>query len=843
VLNVHFFYWHVPNSLAFMKSNTRLVPVDYGMFAPPSSGVTVVGPDDQIWQGKEGQTNLLHVDRSAVLAAAPPLDAADFPNEFRLGSNRKLYQSVVNSSGKAKWEPVDDLHPETVMGFKLPRKSEQDAVIEDAALDEQGLVLGQFVGSYASYWRVDAIRAYWNGVDFYSDDGKYLNCPDIFKRGMPATMGLDGLIYIPRESYIEDLLIPETVQESSTGVYHKRDEYAVLNVADGAPGSASPAHCHRVTFRKVGDQTAKKAFESAWSVAIFEVVDLYSEPRKSYEERRMILETTVKPLQDAYKHLRLLPVNPILSKAWAQNVYDQLPADAALVFIDPSSKYDGATAERGLKPRRKVKKVEQGAPLVGWKLDASGRLDTLIVEGTDENKSAISVGEGNLWVCDKSIYDSDLPDSMDNAMKHYQQKMSQRESLITMAAENSIEGGLGKRAKEAFRRDAEANAMSEADCLQNKNENIEEFIAEMCAVPGHVVNASVQQYPASGTDQKNFQDDHCVLGVVTEGTGTVREHDEIARRLTLIEILRMPMVGYAPTQQQRLIGVSNNAENLYTMDRLRRGFYGSRINAESAIVKAINASLELIRNRTRDDFDAANAAIVAAGGQAVSPPGSSGFNGAFNQSLLAEANRLRTSAGLGSGLGPGDPDLPVPTAGPVNVDNGLRRSSRALWSAAPSTEARLGAVGPKRNASGYYLSAFASVIQGLLEARRIPSAVDTEANDEGKRIVALLATAGTARSPGRLVTLLTTGGDPQLDTATTRANDNDRRIKGQLLAAIAPSDGQSKLSGNIHAWVDKQRSRYAELFPVGCLVHYKMLKGDKMAGEQDSYYMTRVVIV
>jgi hypothetical protein len=425
-------------------SNTRRVPVDHNMFASRSGGLTIVGPDERIWQSDLKSDNLVPVDRAVALATGmvPALDPQDYVDQIRMGSNRTLYQSVLNSSGVAKWEAITDLHPDMSNGFKLPKKVENDAILEESTLDDDGIILSQFVGSYASYWRMDAIRAFWNGVELYTYEGRYLHCPDAFKRGFPATMGLEGLIYIPRESYLEDLLLTQDQRDSGhPAIYHPNSEYNKLEVntaddrnaravhdaflANGiasqlelrgvgadAPGGGRAATAaddalalpkllghHRVTGRKVGDQDAEGCFKSAWDAAIFEVVDLYTEPEKTFEQRRLVLDTTVKPLQDAYKHLRLLPVNPILSKSWAQNAYDQLPSNAALVFSDPSNKYDGATTARDPnRPRKTFEKKDKGAPLVGWKLDGAGNLDTLIVEGTDQEKSAINVGEGELWV-------------------------------------------------------------------------------------------------------------------------------------------------------------------------------------------------------------------------------------------------------------------------------------------------------------------------------------------------------------------------------------------------------------------------------------------------------------
>jgi hypothetical protein len=447
------------------STNTRRVPVDQTMFASRSGGVTLVSEDDQIWQSELKSDGLVPVDRSIAMSKGmkPPLDAADFPNEIRMGTNRTLFQSVANSSGAYHWEAITDMHPDFSNGFKLPRKLENDAILEDSSLDEQGIVLGQFVGSYASYWRMDAIRAFWNGVELYTYEGKYLNCPDSFKRGFPATMGLEGLIYIPREDYLEDLLLTQTQRESGypnpfhsdysklgVTVVDDSDAKAVVDAYNAAgpttvsatnlsnigapkPSNREPtaedvafaypklAGYHSVTGRKVGDQDAEGCFVSAWNSAIFETVDLYTEPEKTFEQRRLTLETTVKPLQDAYKHLRLLPVNPILSKAWAQNAYDQLPNNAALVFNDPSNKYDGATTARDPnKPRRTYEKKDRGAPLVGWKLDGAGNLDKLIVEGTDQDKSAISVGEGELWVDDSTI----------TSLSVYNNKMNQIKATI-----------------------------------------------------------------------------------------------------------------------------------------------------------------------------------------------------------------------------------------------------------------------------------------------------------------------------------------------------------------------------------------------------------------------------
>jgi hypothetical protein len=137
-------------------SNTRRVPVDHNMFASRSGGLTIVGPDERIWQSDLKSDNLVPVDRAVALATGmvPALDPQDYVDQIRMGSNRTLYQSVLNSSGVANWEAITDLHPDMSNGFKLPKKVENDAILEESTLDDDGIILSQFVGSYASYWRM-----------------------------------------------------------------------------------------------------------------------------------------------------------------------------------------------------------------------------------------------------------------------------------------------------------------------------------------------------------------------------------------------------------------------------------------------------------------------------------------------------------------------------------------------------------------------------------------------------------------------------------------------------------------------------------------------------------------
>lgn len=49
--------------------------------------------------------------------------------------------------------------------------------------------------------KLDGVRAYWNGTDFFSRNGLRIDAPEWFKAGMPATDHLDGELWCGREQF------------------------------------------------------------------------------------------------------------------------------------------------------------------------------------------------------------------------------------------------------------------------------------------------------------------------------------------------------------------------------------------------------------------------------------------------------------------------------------------------------------------------------------------------------------------------------------------------------------------------------------------------------------------
>jgi len=49
--------------------------------------------------------------------------------------------------------------------------------------------------------KLDGVRAYWNGEDFYSRSGQRFHAPGFFKEGLPADDHLDGELWLAREQF------------------------------------------------------------------------------------------------------------------------------------------------------------------------------------------------------------------------------------------------------------------------------------------------------------------------------------------------------------------------------------------------------------------------------------------------------------------------------------------------------------------------------------------------------------------------------------------------------------------------------------------------------------------
>ncbi|KAG5184093.1 hypothetical protein JKP88DRAFT_244962 [Tribonema minus] len=376
--------------------NTRQVPIVNNMFATNTGDVTLIGPDDQVWQNSRPAGTLKLVSSQASSykdASEPAIPARDHVGEYALGSNQQLFESVKIGEGMYRWQKVENRLADNTNGFVLPSGRQEVARLDPAAIDADGVILRIFVGSLACYKRADALPVMWDGFDFFDIDGRYLHVPERFKRGIPSTMGLEGIIYIPQEEYLEDLLISLDEQELSfPPEYYKQADFDKIGVR--------PDGRHDKTQRKVGFLDARGCFESAWEAAVFEVTDVFTMPGATFAERRNMLETFLKPLKDSYKQIRLLPVMPILSQEWAVSAYENTPVNANLVIIDPESMYEHPVGpkERKDKPRRQFEKKEKASPLVGWKLDGSGKLEAVVVEGNNSQKSAIVVYPGQLWV-------------------------------------------------------------------------------------------------------------------------------------------------------------------------------------------------------------------------------------------------------------------------------------------------------------------------------------------------------------------------------------------------------------------------------------------------------------
>jgi hypothetical protein len=395
--------------------NTRQVPVSNNMFASNAGDITLIGPDDQVWQGPRPSGTLKLVSNQTERykdGAKPSIQAKDHVGEYALGSNQQVFEAVKIDENLYDWVKVENRLVDNTNGFILPSSRQDVARLDPSAIDNEGVILRIFVGSLASYKRADALPVFWDGYDFFDVDGRYLHVPERFKRGIPSTMGLEGIIYIPQEGYLEDLVISMEEQEVSyPAEYHKDSEFANIGVnADGR---------HMKTQRKVGFQDARACFESAWEAAVFEITDVFTMPEATYAERRNMLETFLKPLKDSYKQIRLIPVMPILSQEWAVSAYENTPINANLVIVDPESMYEHSVGpkQRKDKPRRQYEKKEKASPLVGWKLDGSGKLEAVVVEGNNSQKSAVIVYPGQLWTSKTIATISDFKRGMAESMQ------------------------------------------------------------------------------------------------------------------------------------------------------------------------------------------------------------------------------------------------------------------------------------------------------------------------------------------------------------------------------------------------------------------------------------------
>ncbi|KAG5186464.1 hypothetical protein JKP88DRAFT_241072 [Tribonema minus] len=370
------------------------------IFASRPSGVTMIGPDRHVWQSSYHDGLPHHTsDNSGNMPFLKPegIDPRNYVNKYIVGPNQKLLMGYKDSQGQYGWREEKNVMSENTVGFKLPASEEVPASLDANAIDDKGIALNIFVGAVASYRRADALPVYWDGECFFDIEKNELYVPESFKRGIPTTYGLKGTVYIPQETYLEDLLIPIEDQELSFPTeYHAQNTYDSIDVkSDGR---------HKKTNRKVGSQNAKECFESAWEQAVFEIEDIFTMPGAPYRERRTILETFIKPLKDAYKQIRLIPTMPIHSREWAMSAYENTPPNAYLVLTDPDSVFEGAVDPKERAPPRRRRTLDQkefAGPLVGWKLDGSGKLEGVVVEGTSTvNKSAIVVHPGQLWVGD-----------------------------------------------------------------------------------------------------------------------------------------------------------------------------------------------------------------------------------------------------------------------------------------------------------------------------------------------------------------------------------------------------------------------------------------------------------
>ena len=49
--------------------------------------------------------------------------------------------------------------------------------------------------------KLDGVRCYWNGANFYSRNGNVFDAPKFFKAGLPKTVSLDGELWVDRKAF------------------------------------------------------------------------------------------------------------------------------------------------------------------------------------------------------------------------------------------------------------------------------------------------------------------------------------------------------------------------------------------------------------------------------------------------------------------------------------------------------------------------------------------------------------------------------------------------------------------------------------------------------------------
>ncbi len=66
--------------------------------------------------------------------------------------------------------------------------------------------------------KYDGIRAYWNGKEFLSRQGRMIRVPSFFMRGMPRGESLDGELWMGRNSYEQLTSLVNTRRLDSEGM-------------------------------------------------------------------------------------------------------------------------------------------------------------------------------------------------------------------------------------------------------------------------------------------------------------------------------------------------------------------------------------------------------------------------------------------------------------------------------------------------------------------------------------------------------------------------------------------------------------------------------------------------
>jgi hypothetical protein len=384
--------------MAPLKS-TRRVPPNFDVFATQEGGVTVVGPDERLWQARSQQPVLMGVGKGAITNGEPIEPPSAHRGKLLVGSDRKLYLSEGD-----RWVPATDNDPNKSYGFRVPTQRQPYQRLDADTVDDENLmaVLSTFVQSYASYRRADAIPVYYDGTEFImatGGDEVIIRTPESFRRGLLNARGLEGIIFIPQEDYLEDLLISESDLENDLVRHPDTDkrEWMDMNVDDTGK--------HRVTKRQIAGptMTASKCYQSAWDAAVFEITDMFTaDPGDTFERRRQILDDMYRSKTASFKQIRLAPTRLIESKEMIVSMYENTPHNAYLVIQDPNEVYTNpvdphAKDSRVERVRKTSKPTERAAPLVGWMCDGGGKLVGLVVEGNGESKSAIVVRPSNLW--------------------------------------------------------------------------------------------------------------------------------------------------------------------------------------------------------------------------------------------------------------------------------------------------------------------------------------------------------------------------------------------------------------------------------------------------------------